>query len=174
MLVGVPASGKTTLMVTSIRQFEEAFALQNDLMFGFADAGEERAFRSWTERLDRGKLLDKTLRSATRAFTLSITPPARPGSRVYLYDAAGEDFTSEDELVRHQFHRFMDGIVFLIDPSAERGVIASQRSRRQAGQGRNGIDGTESHEILGTLINSLEARLGVRAGDNSTSRSPSF
>ena len=162
-IVGAAASGKSTFMVNSIRQFEQSFAFQNDLLLNFEDKVQERVFRSWTERLDRGKLLDKTLRSATRAFTLSITRRNRAGSRVYIYDVAGEDFGSEEELIRHEFHRFMDGIIFVIDPASERDMIDAKRLR-PGGSTAIRYEGNDAIAILARLINSLEERLKVRAG----------
>jgi hypothetical protein len=38
---------------------------------------------------------------------------------IYLYDVAGEDFAEEARMSGHRFHRFVDGLVLVIDPFAE-------------------------------------------------------
>jgi hypothetical protein len=162
-IVGAASSGKTNLMVTSVWRLERAFANDNGLTLAFADPSEEVAYRARIGRLQKGEVLDKT--SDVRTFNLTLTRARGQSCRLYLYDAAGEDFAEEDRLGRHVFHRFVDGIIFIVDPFAESDI-------RWGGPGRLDPDALrqinpaaqEASEILARLINSLESTLGIRAG----------
>lgn len=160
-VVGATSSGKTNLMLTALWKLEE-FARDNNLTVSFADAAEEQAFRQAVGLLKVGKVLPKTVAAATpRAFNLSLRPETGRGCLLYLYDAAGEDFEAgEAALGSHTFHRFIDGILFVVDPFAEEG----QRRTLSPADARNvNVASSDALEILGRLMPFWERSLRVAA-----------
>jgi hypothetical protein len=162
-IVGAASSGKTNLMVSSIWKMETAFARKNGITIGFADSSEQAAYRARVGQLEKGIRLDKTI--DVRTFNLTLNRTHGQSCRLYIYDAAGEDFAEEDRLGGHVFHRFVDGIVFLVDPFAE-ADIRRERAGRFSADDFQKINpaAQDASEILARLVNSLEATLGIRAG----------
>ena len=54
-----------------------------------------------------------------KAFTVSIRSANGRGCRLFLYDAAGEDYEVEQHLDNHPLERY-DAILFIVDRSPRR------------------------------------------------------
>jgi hypothetical protein len=110
--------------------------------------------------------MDKTQsRYLPKAFTLTVQPRQSLGCRLYLYDAAGEDYTEEDRMAGHRFQQFMDAAIFVLDPFAEPGIrdeLSAQVSRAEI-QRTNPASAT-ANEILARLVSRLENVTHVSAG----------
>jgi len=118
--VGAQSSGKTTLMIVSLWQVAQQIASKYGLQVEFADNQQKKTLHDFVARLASGVRLAKTASMPRpRAFNVALRNAKGPGGLIYLYDAAGEDFTEESRMSGHRFHRFVDGLVLVIDPFAE-------------------------------------------------------
>lgn len=165
-VVGAASSGKTNLMVMAIHQLEQAFAPANQLSLAFANQREERTYRLWIKGFQSGRVMGKTGVAPTpKAFNLSIQPTQGMGSLLYLYDAAGEDFLSEDSLQSHSFQNYVDGVLFVVDPLAEttvRSAVSDPRLTAELTQSNPAV--VEASSIMARLVSSLERALRIGAG----------
>ena len=155
-MVGAASSGKTNLMVSSIWQLERQFAPENGLVMSLGDPTEEKIYRTQVGLLEKGEVIPKTSPlPIPKAFNVSLRRGLGRGCRLYLYDAAGEDYAEEERLASHTFHRFLDGIVFVIDPFAEEDVRRRLSGKLSPADVRRINPAAEdASEILARLINS--------------------
>jgi hypothetical protein len=163
--VGAQSSGKTTLMVISLWQLVQQFAAKYGLQVEFTDNQQKKTLHDFVAHLVSGARLAKTASmQRPRAFNVAIHTARSPGGLIYLYDVAGEDFTQEARMSGHRFHRFVDGLVLVIDPFAE----------ALAGPGKAGaIDrkawsevnpaATDAASVFQPFISRLEQQMNVSA-----------
>ncbi|MEI8372628.1 MAG: hypothetical protein WCJ35_07320 [Planctomycetota bacterium] len=166
-IIGAPSSGKSNMMLTSIWQLEQQFAPENHLTVDFANPAEKQAYKVAIERLLSGQVADKTRSQFTpKALTLLVQSKSSGfGSRLYIYDAAGEDFCGGDGASGHRFHQFVDAIIFVIDPFAEQSIcnLLSQTVSRDD-IARTNPASASADAILATLVSRLEDVMQVPAG----------
>jgi len=164
-IVGARSSGKTTLMISAVSALKIEFAEKNEIEISFGDPVEEREFNKNNKSLETGFVLPQTPRSFPKALTISLTPNHGNGVLIYIYDAAGEDFTEDEErLEKHPIHLY-DGILLVVDPFAERGVRAGLVGKFDIEEiDLNNPAEFDATEVLGRLINVLERVLKVRVG----------
>jgi len=162
-IVGAQSSGKSTFMISALHHLESICAPQESLTIEFTNEDEERQYREGSRRLMNRKFPAKTISGGIpSAFNVTLKSADGRDRLLYLYDAAGEDFEDQDRLEDHSFHRFIDGIVFIVDPFAEPRFAASlsddQRKKIQPAT-------TDASEILDQLITFLEKRRHIAAGE---------
>ena len=118
--IGAQSSGKTTLMIVSLWQVVQQFAAKFGLQVQFTDNQQKKTLHDFVGHLASGARLAKTASMPRpRAFNVAINTSKGLGRLVYLYDVAGEDLTEEARMGGHRFHRFLDGLVLVVDPFAE-------------------------------------------------------
>lgn len=118
--VGAQSSGKTTLMIVSLWQVVQQFAAKFGLRVEFTDNQQKNTLHDFVGHLTSGARLAKTASMPRpRAFNVAIHTANGDGRLIYLYDVAGEDLTEEARMSGHRFHRFLDGLVLVVDPFAE-------------------------------------------------------
>ena len=119
-IVGAQSSGKTTWMVASLWQLAQQFAPRNGFQVEFASDQQKKTLYDFVTGLASGARLGKTASTdRPRAFNVAIHPANGAGCLLYLYDAAGEDLKDEARMTGHRFHRFVDGLILVINPFAE-------------------------------------------------------
>jgi len=165
-IIGATSSGKTNLMVTSVWRFEQAFAPANGLTVAFANSTEKHVYDQWVRRLMSGQVMDKTdSRYQPRAFTLTVNSAAGLGCRLYVYDAAGDDFAEEDRMAGHHFQEFIDGIIFVLDPFAEQEIRAALLAHGKGTElKKTNPAPVAAHEIVARMVSRLEGVMHVAAG----------
>ena len=71
------------------------FAAANGWTIAFPDPRQKMEFDAYVRSFQTGRAIPKTIsRERPLAFTLDVTSISGASSRLYLYDAAGEDFES--------------------------------------------------------------------------------
>lgn len=127
-VMGGPSAGKSAFLFGAVRQLidREADAL------GFKaepfDKRSERAYHSLVGLLQSGRPPDKTHDPIPRAFNLALHKNGRLAFLLYLYDPAGEAYQDADKLAAHRFHKYLSGMILIVDPFA----IPEVRSRYEA------------------------------------------
>lgn len=163
--VGAQSSGKTTLMIVSLWQVVQQFAAKFGLQVQFTDDQQKRTLHDFVGRLASGDRLAKTASMPRpRAFNVALNTNKGPGRIVYFYDAAGEDFTEEARMSGHRFHRFLDGLVLVVDPFAEALVRPgrTEASNRKAWSEVNPA-ATDVAAVFQPFITRLEQQMNVSA-----------
>ena len=164
-ILGAQSSGKTTLMVASLWQLAQQFAPKNGLQVEFANNRQNKVLHNTVQGLASGRRMAKTVSMPQpRAFNVAIHAPDRSGCLLYLYDAAGEDFTDEARMSGHRFHRFVDGVLLVIDPFAE----ALARPGTSGAIERNAYSAvnpaaSDVSSVIEPFINRLEQQMNVAA-----------
>jgi len=163
--VGAQSSGKTTFMVVSLWQVIQQYAATYGFQVEFANDQQKKTLHDFIANLASGARLAKTASvSRPRAFNVAIKTAKGPGRLVYLYDAAGEDFTEEARMSSHRFHRFLDGLVLIVDPFAE--ALArpgkAEAADRKAWSEVNPA-ATDVASVFQPFITRLEQQMNVRA-----------
>lgn len=117
-IVGGPSTGKTNYIVMATRALLESYQAAR-YAITFTDPYHQRTFEENVQRLDQGRVLVKTTEVVPQAYNLSIKAPrALVPSIAYVYDAAGEAFEDSKNTDSQVYYKYIDGLIFIIDPSA--------------------------------------------------------
>lgn len=119
-VAGGTTSGKTHYLTMALKDLLALSAGSGaTYQASFDDKKDLEKHRESLERLDQGIPLGRTLRGeAPIAFVLRLKDKAGKDERLYLYDAAGEKYTSLGEETVKDFVFFEDltGIILMVDP----------------------------------------------------------
>jgi Double-GTPase 2 len=117
-IVGGPSTGKTNYIVEATNQFKQIYE-SNRYRISFTDPRHEHEFASNLSRLMNGRELLKTPDIVPQAYNLAIKAPGAQVPRfAYVYDAAGEAFNTSENTDSQVYYKYVDGIIFMIDPCA--------------------------------------------------------
>lgn len=117
-IIGGPSVGKTNYIVTATRMLRETYQSYG-YTINFTDKDHEDTFNNNIQSLQHGNELLKTTIIVPQAYNLSIRAPrARVPKLAYVYDAAGEAFNSNENTSQQEYYKYVDGLIFIIDPCA--------------------------------------------------------
>jgi Double-GTPase 2 len=160
-LVGGPSVGKTTYITMAIRELKKLYTKRR-YTITFPDPMQQQSFESNLDLLASGQPLPATSEIAPPASVLAIqSPRTRAKKSVYIYDPAGEAFSTSENTGRQGYYRHADALIFIIDPFAipafyHRGWSSSKQVH-QAERSSN-LDIVQSYE---RMISTLETFLGL-------------
>jgi len=118
-LVGGPSTGKTNYIVMATHAFKQTYETLHRYTVTFPDENHKRAFEANLQSLARGHELLKTPEIVPQAYNLEIRAPgARVPKFAYVYDAAGEAFNTNENTSLQEYYKYIDGVIFVIDPFA--------------------------------------------------------
>jgi hypothetical protein len=116
-LVGGPGSGKTSFLLMAVRQILAGAAVRGVDVKGEIDVDEQKTpFEEEWRKLSSGLVATKTAEVAN-AF-LMYAKVGRKKRQLYLYDAAGEEFSSVSRMSEQQYFPLVKGFVLFVDPTA--------------------------------------------------------
>ena len=115
-VIGGPSTGKSNFIMMAVHGIIEEHAPRHKYSAFFSDDNDRIRYEQSLARLNSGTALVKTPEVVPQAYTLSIKNGRRVGKLVYLYDAAGEAYLSEDSALLQTYYNYVHGIVFIIDP----------------------------------------------------------
>ena len=128
-IIGGPSAGKTNYIVMATHMFKQTFEHFYHYNVAFTDVVHQHTFEANMQRLEGGRELQKTTDIVPQAYNLKIRAPRTFVPKLaYVYDAAGEAFNKNEYTSRQEYYKYIDGIVFVIDPCA----IATYRRIHQA------------------------------------------
>lgn len=161
-VVGAQSSGKSCFLFATVWKFLD-FAAANGWTIAFPDPRQKMEFDEYVRSFQAGRAIPKTIsRERPLAFTLDVTSISGASSRLYLYDAAGEDFEAGDVsstshgMGSFDFFSYADGIFFVIDPMSEEEAGAKRAENNHARH--------ESSFMLSRLLPVLERAQKTTAG----------
>lgn len=117
-IVGGPSTGKTCYQTMLVRELTREEKGNPAPITAEIDNPQDR--EQWDREgplLERGEAPPKTQEGVPQAFTLLIRFKRRH-YRLYLYDAAGEEYDSIRAFGRHEQIKHIDGLILLSDPFA--------------------------------------------------------
>lgn len=122
-LVGGKAVGKTSYLMTALRQWRRAKHAP-----AFIDAAQEAQVKDRWHQLLSGEEIEPTREVVPPAYTLKIQSAEQAAAKqLYLYDPGGEAFESEVQVSKQTYYQYVDGIIFLIDALSIAGEPPPQR-----------------------------------------------
>ena len=127
-IVGGPSTGKSNLIVMATKEFKETYESTYHYVITFPDSKHELDYTENVKRLATGRALAKTTEIAARAYNLMIQPPRTLVPKLaYIYDAAGEAYNTSDNTKLQEYYKYINGILFVIDPFSIGGYRAIHR-----------------------------------------------
>ncbi len=118
-LVGGTSVGKTTYITTALQLLMQTSMKQNQCKIAWVDSGQEQRHLSHLTLIANGKKVPPTTERTPQALILQIPYlKRRRPELLYIYDSAGEAFTSTEQLSIQRYYRFINGMMFFIDPAA--------------------------------------------------------
>ena len=124
-IVGGPSTGKSNLIVMATKEFKETYESNYRYTISFTDSKHELDYNENVKRLATGRELAKTIEVAAHAYNLKIQPPRSLVPKLaYIYDAAGEAYNTSVNTQLQEYYKYIDGILFVIDPFSVGGYRA--------------------------------------------------
>lgn len=168
-IVGGPSTGKTNYIVMATREFKQTYTHEYGYTVAFTDEVHEQNFETNLQRLETGHELLKTVDVVPQAYNLKVrVPKTRVPKLAYVYDAAGEAFNTNDNTSLQEYYKYIDGIIFVIDPCA----IATYRTIHQTdiellreSLRPSSLDVMQTYE---RMMQMFEASIGLRKGKRYT------
>lgn len=116
-IVGGPSVGKTCYLFSATYDFINYVVPKKRWKIRFLNKQNERLYNRVLEDFKKGIVPAKTVELNPTAFNFFIASTKwRTEKLVYLYDAAGEVFQRDDNLLTHRFYGYLHGFLFIIDP----------------------------------------------------------
>ncbi len=168
-IVGGPSAGKTHYLIATLRELIEHYAPAHNLTITMPDVQHRREYEASARLLRRGQQLRKTpveQDSNTRAFNLQIKRRWHPvPTLLYLYDGAGEYYTSQTSAQQQVYYRYVNGLILIVDPFAIPGVYTEYAPRLQAEGETLAVNPQEPLSgIYERMIETLEIHYALRRG----------
>ena len=164
-IIGGPSCGKSNFIFMATRELIESYAKPRKYEIEFPDERDEARYAANLRELGLGRPLAKTPDIAPEAYNLTIRRPGeRLGRILYVYDAAGEAYIDKDNTVLQTYYDYVDGIVFIIDPTSidvYRRKHADWISALHSALRPSTLDVMDAY---GRMIEVLEQSVGLRRG----------
>jgi hypothetical protein len=164
-IVGGPSTGKSNFIVTATKEFKETYESALHYSITFTDPNHERDYNENVKRLAHGHELVKTTDMVARAYNLRIqSPKKRVPKLAYIYDAAGEVYNRSEDTAQQEYYKYIDGIIFVIDPfsiPSYRHLHESEIAHFQNLIRPSSLDVMQAYE---RMFNMFEDSAGLRKG----------
>lgn len=135
-LVGGPSAGKSYLLAAATHELHNGpVAKQLGLTTTLPTADHEQQVQRRIERLKQGSRLAKTSDADENvsAVTLQLrTATKRLPQLLYLYDAAGEHYGTQNRAMQQVYYKYVGGIFLVIDPFSLPAVRERYAAKLQA------------------------------------------
>lgn len=164
-VIGGPLTGKSNYIFTATNQFIEKYALPRGFEISFPDEDHKRAYESNLASLQTGKELVKTANVVPQAYNLAVKKPRDLiGRIVYIYDAAGEAYATEDNTLLQTYYKYVHGLIFIIDPFAIEFYHRQHESEIASIQKMIRPSTLSVMDAYSRMLSMLESCIGVRKG----------
>ncbi len=159
-VVGGRKTGKTCYLMNLTRALLEGHTGNPTPMRAEDVREDDPRLDNWREMADRGEVPPLTGRGTRQPEAVVMQLEAYGQERLlFLYDAAGEEWVSIDEIEKHHQLQYVNGLIIMVDPYALEGV----RERLATGD----IPEHASEEDVHSLAESVKAGLDtMRADEN--------
>jgi Double-GTPase 2 len=141
-IVGGPAVGKSHYIVAATKGLIEKHAPSVGWNVKLPDTNHRRNYELCVNKITSGQRLVKTSEAdaSAKAFNLEIQKPKQPVPKLlYLYDAAGEYYTSDSSAQQQDYFKYVHGVLLIIDPFSIENVQNAYKSQLEEDKNSGGI-----------------------------------
>lgn len=116
-IVGGRTVGKTSFMYSTVSTLVNQISREKKWNIRFINEYEEDKFIKASALINKGILPEKTNKSDTPTHNVFISSERFSSEKLlYLYDIAGEFFDLRATIRRQNYYRYIEGLIFIIDP----------------------------------------------------------
>lgn len=166
-IVGGPTAGKSSFLAAAVHELVHIYGPQHNLTAHLPSPEAKAGLGRAVSALKSGQSLEKARDAgdSASAYTVEIKRRGRRvSSLLYLYDAAGEYFTREERTLRQVYFRYVQGVIFIVDPFSIDQVRA-EYSRQLAAAPRDLAPSAENLEsIYERMLRVMETSQGLHPG----------
>ncbi len=131
-IIGGVSAGKTSFMYSALNTLINDLAKAKKWNIRFLNEKEELKIRECLDTLNKGILPRKTIKQDTVPYSVFINSDKfRSEKLLYMYDIAGEYFDIRASIRRHNYYKYTDGLIFIIDPLSIEGVVKSISEKQE-------------------------------------------
>ena len=165
-VIGGPSAGKSNYIFTATREFIEIYAKPQGYEVSFPDSHHQETYEQHVKNLQDGQVLLKTTDIVPQAYNIAIKQPHKNMGRiVYLYDAAGEAYSHEDDTFLQIYYQYIHGLVFIIDPFS---IDLYKRRHETEIESLNNVIRPSELRVMDAyerMVSILEASQGLKRGE---------
>ncbi len=157
-IIGGPSAGKTNYIITAVNAFMQTYGTPpSNYEISFTEPRQRLHFESSIAQLQQGGKLAKTPDLAPEAYNLKIkVPGVHVPKLLFMYDAAGETFSTDAYTGLQAYYRYVRGIIFVVDPCA----ISTYRRHHQQEidpiRGALGPSDLDIEEVCNRMLRAVE------------------
>lgn len=168
-IIGGPAVGKSHYIVTATKELLENYAPSAGWSVTLPDSLHLRDYTSNVALINAGKCLPKTSNANASAQAYNIQIRQKIGQAVpqllYLYDAAGEYYTSDASAQQQEYFKYVHGALLIVDPFSLDNVRAAYSAELQDDKAKGGIirpSGDNPDTVYENMLMLFETKLNLK------------
>lgn len=166
-IVGGPGVGKSHYIVMATKDLLEEYAPSHKLTVDLPDTQHRSNFEASVQLLNSGKRLVKTSNSedSASAYNLQLKQSRfRIPKLMYIYDAAGEYYKSEEHAIKQTYFKYTHGILLIIDPFAISQVYIEYEEHLKTSKNQVSPSRLQLDDVFSTMLTVLEHSLSLKPG----------
>lgn len=166
-VIGGPNSGKSNFIFMAVNRFIENYAPERSISTSFPDERHQQSYENHLRLLNSGKVLLKTPDVIPQAYNLAVKHPRdRIGHIVYIYDAAGEAYANDINVIQQKpYFDFVHGLIFIIDPFSIDQFVRQHENEIEPIRKALSPSTLSVMDAYERMVVVLEASFGVRKGE---------
>ncbi len=162
-IIGGRSAGKTNYIVAATNEFLRAYAEPRQLEVSFTDSGHESMFQARVAQMEHGQELEATRDIVPQAYNLLIKSPRRRAPHIaYIYDAAGEAYSSASNSEQQVYYKYVHGIIFMVDPFSLPTVRANHAAEIERVKMSLRPSTLDAMTAYSNMVRTFEASVGLR------------
>jgi len=163
-VIGGPSVGKTCYINMAIDNLVNVVAPQRGWELDFITEEDKKAYKNTSDSMKKGIRPLKTESDALTAYQMTLKlPNENIGRRIYIYDIAGEMFSSSGDVQRNNAYNYADGFIFLIDPLSIARFAMEMEDKINIES--YGVSTKDFDDILNIMLINLEKMFGLSSKD---------
>ncbi len=166
-VVGGRGTGKSHYIAMAVMQLIEEFGPAHGLRIDLPNQDHKRDYDYNVQLLKTGKKLAKTsnTKESASAFNLEIKYSRfRVPKLLYLYDAAGEYFGTQQDALQQSYFQYLNGILFIVDPFSIEQVHKYYENELATTKNEIAPSNEGLESVFENVMTVLEDRFSLRRG----------
>jgi hypothetical protein len=168
-IIGGPAVGKSHYIVTATKELIENHASLAGWDVTLPDSLHLRDYTNSVNLINAGKCLPKTsnANASAQAYNIQIRQKVNQAvpQLLYLYDAAGEYYTSDASAQQQEYFKYVHGALLIVDPFSIENVRAAYSTELQNDKEKGGIirpSGENPDTVYENMLMLFETKLNLK------------
>ncbi|WP_243186945.1 GTPase domain-containing protein [Clostridium muellerianum] len=132
-IIGGEDSGKTSFIHSVIHDFFSCISKENKRKVEFLNSSEEESFNSMVQCTNNENSNLEALKEHKNLYNVFMNSETNSSKKIlYIYDNKGENFNSISGIMRQKYYKYVDGVIFMIDPLCIDKVIECDLVKNEA------------------------------------------